>query len=188
MRRCCSLTAAMPAAIAAAEAAYAAESDGRRRVYALLVEALAAEESGDKEAAVALYPRIVAADPARGSEEAVRAQVLEGVIKLQRLRQENGLSPLCPSAPRRLEPQTSRVVLLHAAVNTSGVTPELERGGLTTSRQGRAMAALRLLRAVLVNLLLVNGYASAPEIESAWHESCDTRNTHCAGDVGVLSP
>jgi hypothetical protein len=86
-------------AIAAAEAAYAAESDGGRRVYALLVEALAAEESGDKDVAAALYPRIVAADPARGSEEAVRAQVLEGVIKLQRLRQENGLSPLCPSRP-----------------------------------------------------------------------------------------
>ena len=84
-------------AIAAAEAAYAAESDGARRVYALLVEALAAEESGDRETAAALYPRIVAADPTRGSEEAVRVQVLEGVMKLQRLRQDNGLPALCPA-------------------------------------------------------------------------------------------
>jgi hypothetical protein len=85
-------------AIAAAEAAYAAESDGQRQVYALLVEALAAEESGDKAAAAALCRRIAAADPARGSEEAVRVQVLEGVIKLQRLRQEYGLPALCPAA------------------------------------------------------------------------------------------
>jgi hypothetical protein len=86
-------------AIAAAENAFATESDPGRRVYALLVEAVAAEESGARETAAALYPRIVAADPARGSEAEVRVQVLEGVLKLQRLRLEHGLPALCPAPP-----------------------------------------------------------------------------------------
>jgi hypothetical protein len=84
-------------AIAAAEAAFAAEVDPGRQVYALLVEATAAEESGARETAAALYPRIVAADPQRGSEAEVRSRVLEGVIRLQRLRQEHGLPALCPA-------------------------------------------------------------------------------------------
>jgi osmotically inducible lipoprotein OsmB len=85
-------------AISAAESAFAAETDATRKVYALLVEALAAEESGDRATAAAIYPRIVAADPARGDEAALRTKVLEGVIKLQRLRQDNGLPPLCPAS------------------------------------------------------------------------------------------
>jgi hypothetical protein len=85
-------------AIKAAEKAYAKETDPTRRSWALLVEAVAAEESGQRDAAAALYPRIVAEDAARGSVDKVRSDVLEGVMKMQRLRQENGMPALCPAS------------------------------------------------------------------------------------------
>ena len=84
-------------AMAKAEKAFGKETDPARRSWALLVEAVAAEESGQRDAAAALYPRIVAEDPARGNADQVRSEVLEGVMKLQRLRQENGLPALCPA-------------------------------------------------------------------------------------------
>ena len=87
-----------------------------------------------------------------------------------------------------LAAEESGDVVLQAAVTASVAAPDRKRGGVTTCRQGRAVAALRLPRGLLGNLLLVNGYASAPEIESGWHESCDTQDTRCAGDVGVVSP
>jgi tetratricopeptide (TPR) repeat protein len=81
-----------------AEKAYAKEADPAKRSWALLVEAVAAEESGDRDAAAALYPRIVAEDPARGTPDQVRGEVLEGVMKMQRLRQEGGMPALCPAS------------------------------------------------------------------------------------------
>jgi len=85
-------------AIKAAEKAFAKETDPKRRSYALLVEAVAAEESGNRGAATALYPRIVAEDPERGSADKVRSDVLEGVMKMQRLRQDSGMPALCPAS------------------------------------------------------------------------------------------
>jgi hypothetical protein len=87
---------AQPAVSAAAEKAHAEETDPACRSWALLVEAVAAEEPGNRAAAAALYPRIASEDSARGIADHVRGEVPEDVIRLQRLRREDGMSALCP--------------------------------------------------------------------------------------------
>ncbi len=82
-------------AIGAAEEAYAAEKEPNLRLYALYIKAIAAEESGNKELASSIYPKIVQEDPKRGNVEKARADALEGIIKVQKTRQEHGLPPLC---------------------------------------------------------------------------------------------
>ncbi len=82
-------------AIGAAEEAYAAEKEPKLRLYALYIKAIAAEESGNKELASSIYPKIAREDPQRGNSEKARADVLEGIMKIQKTRQEHGLAPLC---------------------------------------------------------------------------------------------
>ena len=82
-------------AISAAGRAYIELPDPKQRVGALYIQAIAAEESGDKAFASALYPRIVQEDPSRGDVEKVRSATLEGVMKVQKIRQEHGLPPFC---------------------------------------------------------------------------------------------
>jgi hypothetical protein len=82
-------------AIGAANEAYVATPDKDRRIYALMVQAMAAEESGNKRLASTIYPRMVQEDPARQSIEKARADTLEGVIMVQKIRQAHGLPPLC---------------------------------------------------------------------------------------------
>lgn len=84
-------------AIGAAVEAYAGTQDPKQRAYALLIQAIAAEEMGDKDLAASLYPRIVQAAPSIGTVEKARAEALEGVMKIQRIRQDHGLPPLCSS-------------------------------------------------------------------------------------------
>jgi hypothetical protein len=82
-------------AIASAQETVASSQLKDERVYALLIQGIAAEESGDKALASTVYPKIVQEDPARGSVDKVRADALEGVMKVQATRREHGLPPLC---------------------------------------------------------------------------------------------
>jgi hypothetical protein len=82
-------------AIASAQDTLAASQSKDERVYALLIQGIAAEESGNKALASSAYSKIVQEDPVRGSVDKVRADALEGVMKVQATRRDHGLSPLC---------------------------------------------------------------------------------------------
>lgn len=82
-------------AISRAERAFASETDPQRRNYALLIQAMAAEESGNTAKASAVYAQWGQFDPARSDAARTRNEALEGLLKVQRIRQENGLPPLC---------------------------------------------------------------------------------------------
>jgi len=82
-------------AIASADETLAATKDPKERTYALMIQSIAAEESGDKALAASLYPKTVREDAGRGSADKVRADALEGVMKVQAVRREHGLSPGC---------------------------------------------------------------------------------------------
>lgn len=82
-------------AIAKAEKAFRAETDPKRRNYALLIEAIAAEESNNTSKANEVYAQWGKFDPAHADRGKARNEALDGVLKLQQLRQEAGLPPLC---------------------------------------------------------------------------------------------
>ena len=82
-------------AIGAAVEAYAGTQNSKQRSYALMIQAIAAEELGDKALASSLYPRIVQEDPSLGTKEKARAETLEGVMKIQKIRKDYGLPPIC---------------------------------------------------------------------------------------------
>ena len=82
-------------AIASAQDTLSATKDKNERAYAMLIQSIAAEESGDKALANSLYPKIVQEDASRGGVDKARADALEGVMKVQATRREHGLSPLC---------------------------------------------------------------------------------------------
>ena len=82
-------------AIASAEETLAATQDRQQRTYAMLIQSVAAEESGDKALAASIYPKIVQEDPSRGSAEKLRADTLEGVMKVQAARRDHGLPLTC---------------------------------------------------------------------------------------------
>jgi hypothetical protein len=85
-------------AIATAAEAYSTSTDAQQKAYALFIQAVSAEEQGNKRFAASLYPKIQETDPKLGGVDKVRADALEGVIKLQNIRKDNGLAPVCPSA------------------------------------------------------------------------------------------
>jgi hypothetical protein len=82
-------------AIESARETVANAQDPQQRTFALMIETVAAEESGDKALATSLYPKIVEMDPSRGSPEKLRADALEGVMRVQAARKEHGLPPTC---------------------------------------------------------------------------------------------
>ena len=82
-------------AIASAQDTLAASKDTKERTYAMLIQSIAAEESGDQALAASIYPKIVQEDPSRGSVDKVRADALEGVMKVQATRKDHGLAPIC---------------------------------------------------------------------------------------------
>jgi hypothetical protein len=84
-------------AVAAATEAYGTSTDAKQKAYALFIQAVSAEEEGKKSFAASLYPKIQAAAPELGSVDKIRADALDGVIKLQKIRKDNGLPPLCRS-------------------------------------------------------------------------------------------
>ena len=84
-------------AVSAATEAYSTSTDAKQKAYALFIQAVAAEEEGKKNFAASLYPKIQAAAPELGSVDKIRADTLDGVIKLQKIRKDNGLPPVCRS-------------------------------------------------------------------------------------------
>jgi hypothetical protein len=80
-----------PDAIASAQDTAATSKDKSERDYAMLLQGVAAEESGDKALTASLYPKI--AQRNGGSVDKVRADSLEGVMKVQAARREHGLAP-----------------------------------------------------------------------------------------------
>lgn len=82
-------------AIAKAEQAFKSETDAKRRNYALLIEAIAAEESNNAGKANEVYAQWGKFDPAYSDRGKARSEALDGVLKLQKVRQEQGLPPLC---------------------------------------------------------------------------------------------
>jgi len=82
-------------AIGAAQKAYSSTQNPDQRLYALYIQAVAAEESGDQKSASSAYDQAIQDDPSRGPAEKIRAKCLEGVMKAQKVRQDYGLPPLC---------------------------------------------------------------------------------------------
>lgn len=82
-------------AISRAEKAFAGETDPKRKSYALLIQAMAAEESGNAAKANAVYTQWGQFDPARTDTARTRNEALEGLLKVQKIRQDSGLPPLC---------------------------------------------------------------------------------------------
>ena len=82
-------------AIELARNAYTTADTQERRGYALMIEAVASEEKGDTATAAAVYPRLVEIDPGFGSTDKARNAALSGVLKVQQVRMDYGLSPTC---------------------------------------------------------------------------------------------
>lgn len=82
-------------AMSRADRAFERESDPKRQGYALLIKAMAAEESGNRAKADEAYARWAALDQAMADRNAARATVLDDLLKLQKLRQDNGLPAVC---------------------------------------------------------------------------------------------
>src|SRR5262245_56737488 len=78
-------------AIASADETLATSKDTSERSFAVLLQGVAAEESGDKALASSLYPKI--AQQNGGSVDKARADTLEGVIKVQGERRKHGMPP-----------------------------------------------------------------------------------------------
>jgi hypothetical protein len=78
-----------------ARKAYTTADSQERRGYALMIEAVSAEEKGDTATAAAVYPRLVEVDPGIGSTDKARNAALSGVLKVQQVRKDYGLSPTC---------------------------------------------------------------------------------------------
>ncbi|MHB8139202.1 MAG: hypothetical protein ACYDGO_12570 [Smithellaceae bacterium] len=81
--------------IDAAGEAFRKAKDSGQRTYALLLQAIAAEEMGDKTMAASFYPKMLQENPQYDNIDKARSDTLEGVLKIQRLRQDHGMSPLC---------------------------------------------------------------------------------------------
>jgi hypothetical protein len=82
-------------AIELARNAYTTADTPERRGYALMIEAVAAEEQGDTAGAAAVYPRLVEVDPGIGGVDKARNAALSGVLKVQQVRKDYGRSPTC---------------------------------------------------------------------------------------------
>ena len=82
-------------AIDEARKAFKVVDTDERRAYALMIEAVSAEEKGDEATAAAVYPRFVELAPSHGPVEKARSEALSGILKVQQARKAHGLEPLC---------------------------------------------------------------------------------------------
>jgi hypothetical protein len=82
-------------AITQAQKAFAAEQTQERRAYALMIEAIAAEEVGNTDKAASVYPRLVQVDPSRESVVKARNDALSGILKVQQVRKQYGAPATC---------------------------------------------------------------------------------------------
>lgn len=82
-------------AINRAEKAFASETDLKRKNYSLLIEAMAAEESNNSGKANAVYAEWAQLESPPADPAKLRNEALEGLLKVQKIRQEHGLPVLC---------------------------------------------------------------------------------------------
>jgi hypothetical protein len=82
-------------ALELARNAYTSADTPERRSYALMIQAVTAEEMGDSATAAGIYPRLVEGDPAIGSTDKARSMALSGVLKVQQVRKDYGRPPTC---------------------------------------------------------------------------------------------
>jgi hypothetical protein len=83
-------------AIGKARTAFGTAPDRERQRYALAIEAMSNEEMGDAAAAQKVYPLLAARYPdGNGTVEKAHADALAGILKVQKIRQEHGLKPVC---------------------------------------------------------------------------------------------
>jgi hypothetical protein len=83
-------------AIGKARTAYGTTENPELKRYALFIEAIANEESGDSAGAQKVYPLLVPTYPdGGGTVEKARADTLAGILKVQQARQQRGLKPTC---------------------------------------------------------------------------------------------
>jgi hypothetical protein len=75
--------------------AYNTADTQERRGYALMIEAVSDEEKGNTAAAAAIYPKLVEVHPQFSSTDQARSAALSGVLKVQQVRKDYGLSPTC---------------------------------------------------------------------------------------------
>lgn len=82
-------------AIQYARRAFDVEQSQERRAYALMIEAVAAEEQGDTDTAAAVYPRLVQLEPSRENVVKARNDALSGILKVQQVRKDYDLPATC---------------------------------------------------------------------------------------------
>jgi len=82
-------------AIAQARKAFDAEESPERRAYALMIEAISAEEVGNTDQAAAVYPQLVQLDPSRENVVKARNDALSGILKIQQVRKDYGVPATC---------------------------------------------------------------------------------------------
>ena len=85
-------------AIATAAEAYSTSTDARQKAYALFIQAVSAEEQGDKRIADPFTARSRRPIPNPAGSTRCALTRWQGVIKLQKIRKDNGLAPVCPGA------------------------------------------------------------------------------------------
>jgi len=82
-------------AIGKARTAYGLATTDDYKRYALMIEAISNEEMGDPAAAQKVYPLLVTLDPQITTVDAARADALNGILQIQKIRQDHGLKPTC---------------------------------------------------------------------------------------------
>jgi hypothetical protein len=75
--------------------AYKRADTDERRAYALAIEAISAEESGDTATAANVYPRFIELSPAHGPVDRARSEALAAILKVQQARKAHGMEPIC---------------------------------------------------------------------------------------------
>lgn len=79
-------------AIATAQRSLESESKKERKLFAMLIQAIARVETGKSEEAEQLYAQVKEIDPARAVDQS-RADTLQALLKVQGIRKDNGLPP-----------------------------------------------------------------------------------------------
>lgn len=82
-------------AIGKARTAFGRATTDDYKRYALMIEAIADEETGDTAAAQKVYPLLLTVDPSHPTVDSARSAALAGILKVQKAREDRGLRPTC---------------------------------------------------------------------------------------------
>ncbi len=82
-------------AIGKARTAFGRAPNDEYKRYALMIEAISDEEMGDPAAAQKVYPLLLTVDPQHTTVDSARAAALDGILKVQKAREERGMRATC---------------------------------------------------------------------------------------------